>query len=230
MIAEFNPDRIKALVFDVDDTITRGTSGIKISVWEELFKSRLDLLQEARELYEYTGKGDRYNIIAYVIGEPQENSRDNKKVKELADKFEEMIQKRIRINGIHPDDLEALIIIKNNFFGPVYLLSATPEESVVSNIRHFESVHPELVGMFAGIIGTPMNEGKAGELVKIAKTNGLAIDEILMVGDGGSDYCGAKDSGSQFMAIIPDGKTDKWPNQHFPKSGSISDILKLLNI
>tara|TARA_B100002051_G_scaffold276771_2_gene327806 strand:- start:4938 stop:5636 length:699 start_codon:yes stop_codon:yes gene_type:complete len=229
-IAEFQPERIKVLVFDVDDTVTRGTLGIKIETWKRLFADQLDRLQEARELYEFTGLGDRYNIIAHVIEEPQEDCRDNKRVEEFAERFDEMTQEAIREHGIHEEDLAALINIRNSFSGQVYLLSATPEESVVANIRHFESEYPELAGMFTKIIGYPMTNGKAGELTLIAEENQVNADEIVMIGDGGSDYNGAKGAGTQMIGIITEKNRESWAEERFPSVDSVADIPALLNL
>ncbi|GEM_PF-2489978 len=223
-ISKFSPGKIKVLVFDVDDTITRGTLGIKVDCFKTLFPDKLDLLQEAREKYEFTGKGDRYNIIAHVLGESQENCRYNELIVILADKFEGMIQDSIRERAIHPDDLEVLIRIKNNFPGPVYILSATPQDSVRNNVKYFESIYPKLEGMFTKVIGNPMEGGKAGELLKIAVANNLNTSELVMIGDGGSDYNGAKESGSQFIGIMPEPTLAKWTDEQFPKLRSISEL------
>ncbi|MEL6803149.1 MAG: hypothetical protein AAFO91_05100, partial [Bacteroidota bacterium] len=91
-IAEFVPEKVKALVLDADDTATRGTQDIKTAAWEELFHDKLDKLVEARELYERSGAGDRYNMIAHIIDEPQGSCRDNENVKNFAGEFEELIQ------------------------------------------------------------------------------------------------------------------------------------------
>lgn len=230
MIAPFNPETIQVLVFDVDDTVTRGTLGIKTKVWDELFSDKLSELQEARELYEYTGKGDRYNMIAHVVGESQEGCRENEKVIEWAEKFESMTMVRIRENGIHENDVQALVDLRRNFSGPIYLLSATPQEVVEGNIDYFEEKYPEIKGVFAGVIGTPMDGGKAGGLANLAQLNGVETYEVLMVGDGGSDYSGAKEAGTQFIGVIPDGKADKWPGEEFPKIDSINKLPSLINL
>lgn len=230
MIAKFIPEKIKILVFDVDDTITRGTLGIKLQAWKDLFADCLDTLQEARELYEFTGKGDRYNMIAHIVGESQEDCRKNKKVIEWASKFEKMSLAKIREEGIQSGDLTALVQLQDNFTGPVYLLSATPLEAVVGNIQYFENIYPEIKGMFTEIIGMPMNDGKTGELKQIASDNNISNDSLLMVGDGGSDYSGAVGAGTQFVGIVPEGKKDKWPGESFPKIPNIAELPKLLGI
>ncbi len=230
MIAEFSPEKIKVIVFDIDDTVTRGTLGIKVDTFKQLFADRLDKIQEARETYEFTGKGDRYNIIAHTISEPQENCQDNPKVEEWAKRFEEIAMANIRQGGIHPDDLAALVELREKFTGPIHLLSATPQASVEGNVAHFENIYPAIAGMFGIIQGNPMRNGKAGELVIMASAAGVAIDEVLMVGDGGSDYNGAIGSGSQFVAIIPTRKPDKWPDENFPKLSSIAELPSLLSL
>lgn len=230
MISAFDVEKIKVLVFDVDDTVTRGTLAIKVNVFKKLFADNLNALQKAREVYEFTGKGDRYNIIAHVLNQSQENCRCNDLVQEYACKFEKLTQAAIRVNGIHRDDLEALIEFKNSFHGPVYLLSATPQDSVVGNIRYFESLYPEIAGMFSSVIGHPMDGKKAGELMDIASKHNLSIDKVVMIGDGGSDYNGAAGSGSQFIGIVSDEKSKKWEQESFPKVSSIAEIPKLLSL
>ena len=227
-ISEFAPEKIKIVVFDVDDTVTRGTLGIKTAVWEEIFSDRLDKLEEAREIYEHTGKGDRYNMIAHVVGEPQENCRENSEVISWANKFESLTSERIREHGIHEDDIESLVELRNGFSGPIYLLSVTPQAALEGNINHFEELYPEIKGMFTAVIGTPLEGGKAGELDRLANENGIDIDQVLMVGDGGSDYKGASGSGSQFVGVIQSGNEDKWPDQNFPKISSVSELPDLL--
>ncbi|MDC1205244.1 HAD family hydrolase [Candidatus Pacebacteria bacterium] len=226
-IAEFAPEEIKAIVFDVDDTVTRGTLGIKTQAWDTIFNDRLDRLQEARELYEYTGKGDRYNMIAHVLGEPQEGCVENPKVIEWANKFETEIQTNIRAGGIHADDLTALIAIVEKYLGNVYLLSATPQKSLEGNIEHFVTRYPELKYAFKRVMGTPFVNGKAGALADIATENGYVPEEILMVGDGGSDYKGAKGAGTQFVGIKA-GDDQKWSEEQFPKVDAIAQLPELL--
>ena len=71
---------------------------------------------------------------------------------------------------------------------------------------------------------------KSGELNKIAEVLGVDIDEILMIGDGGSDYNGAKNSGSQFVGIVADPDSDKWSEESFPKTTAVSKVPSLLNL
>jgi len=229
-LAEFDRSKIKIVVFDVDDTVTRGTLGIKIAVWEDLFKDEAEKLREAREIYEATGRGDRYNIIAHIIGESQENCRENPKVVVWANRFENESMTRIRQNGIHTDDLNALAAIRSKLQGPRYLLSATPQMVVENNVHYFESQYPEIKGMFSGVIGTPMDGGKAGELKKLIAEYGVEPHEVLMVGDGGSDYRGASGAKTQFVAVIPEGKPDPWPKELFPKIKSIAELPNLLGL
>ena len=222
-MATFNTEKIKIIVFDVDDTLTRGTLGVKIGVWKDLFFDQLEKMQEARELYEFTGKGDRYNIIAHVIDVPQSEAHEDNEVAELAKKFEEETVKAIRNQDLHEDDVNALAQLRLSF-ETFYILSATPTAAVTGNIKHFEEKHPEIAGMFVEVIGTPMENGKGGELIKIAENNSVEPESILMVGDGESDRTGAENAGTQFVAIIPEGKEDKWPEKDFPKTHSVSDL------
>lgn len=228
-IARFGLEEVKVLVLDVDDTVTRGTSGAKSKVWDQLFADRMNKLQEARELFESTGKGDRYNMIAHVIGEPQEKCRENQKVKKWADKFEAATAERIRQSGIHEDDLTSLKELRENFKVPIFLLSATPQATVDANINHFEKMHPEIQGMFTNVIGTPMAGGsKAGELLRLADQNSVLAEEMLLVGDGQGDHDAAEIAGTQFVGVIPSGKKDKWPQETFPKVQSIAALPELL--
>lgn len=226
-IAEFNLEEIRIVVFDVDDTITRGTFGIKKEAWNTLFHDNLDLLQEALELYEYTGKGDRYNIIAHIIEEPQEGCTENSLVQEWAEKFEIIIQTSVRNNGIHEDDLQELVVIVQKFPEAVYLVSATPQASVEENINFFIKKYPELEGAFKEVIGTPFTSGKAGVLQDIIRDTRLSSKNIVMVGDGGSDYAGANGAGTQFVGINPAGREDAWKQDNFPKVSSISELSNL---
>ncbi len=228
MIADFNPDTIKAVVFDVDDTITRGTIAIKAEAWDVLFPNKQELVREARELYEYTGKGDRYNIIAHIIGAPQDNCFDNEAVQQWAQRFEATVQKNVRDNGIHQDDLHALEYVHQIFPEAMYVLSVTPQKSVEENIQFFATQYPSMQNMFVRIIGTPLVEGKAGALRDIAKENNCNPGTLVVIGDGNSDYQGAYDAGTQFIGVNPNDRADKWPQENFPKVPNISHILELL--
>lgn len=229
-ISQFNAKKLKVLVFDVDDTITRGTLQIKINTFKEIFFDRLELLQEARELYEYTGLGDRFNIIAHVIGEAQDSCRENILVTKIANEFEEKVTEKIREQGIHEEDLDALRKIREGFRGSVYLLSATPKSSVQENIYYFEEKYPSIKGMFADVIGTPFQEGKAGELKKIASSEKISCDEIVMIGDGMGDFDGASRAGTQFVGVVPPQKTDFWPKSYFPKIAYIAELPQILDL
>lgn len=224
-ISEFIPEKVIVTVLDVDDTVTRGTQKIKQESWPILFPEKPDLLKEALDMYESTGAGDRYNIIAHVIGVEQDECLNSPEVAQYVSQFEELTMLKIREGGIHPDDVQALVSLRQNFPGRIYLVSATPEAVVRGNINHFEEIYPELKGMFANVIGTPMKSGKAGELIKIANTHGLALNEVLMVGDGGSDYLGAEKSGSQFVGVVPGNEINhKWAHKSFPIVQFISEL------
>ena len=229
-ISQFDSKKLKVLVFDVDDTVTRDTLEIKINTFKEIFSGRLELLQKARELYEYTGLGDRFNIIAHVIGEPQDSCRENILVTKIAKEFEEKVTEKIREQGIHEEDLKALRQIREGFAGSVYLLSATPKLSVQGNVRYFEERYPSIKGMFADVIGTPFQEGKAGELKIIAESEGIDCDEMVMVGDGKGDFDGANKAGTQFVGVVPPQKTDFWPGSPFPKIANIAELPQILDL
>lgn len=229
MIAPFNPGRISAIVFDVDNTLTRGTNELKANVWEELFPNDTISLAEARSLYEQTGKGDRYNIAAHVLGESQADSKDNEKVLNLVDKFDRLSRSKIRERGLHKEDCRALLKLKHVYGDAMYIASATPQKVVEDNISYFEQNFFQNRSIFTKIFGTPFKSGKGGVLIDIAEAQGINPNEILMVGDGESDKEGALAANSQFIGISPY-ENGKWQCEEFPVISAVADLPMLLNI
>jgi len=74
---------------------------------------------------------------------------------------------------------------------PLYVVSGTPEPE----LRRIVTARG-LTRYFRDILGTPT--GKAEHLLSILKRENVATDEVLMVGDGGTDLRAAVETGVRF--------------------------------
>ena len=74
-----NKSKIKVLVFDFDGVIVSHSEFFKESAWDEMFTPYgvryKPFLAEARSIFGFGKKGDRFDIFRYVyekLGEPEE--------------------------------------------------------------------------------------------------------------------------------------------------------------
>lgn len=230
-IAEFNPEILKAIVFDVDETLVHGTTVVKDTVWvDRIFPERKEEIEQVNRMFDRlmpfpNGKfyqGDRRDRIAYMLGlwnVDDSSYREHPEVVHLSEVFEQSIKNKVRSVSVNEDDIEVLRYLKNKM--PLHVVSNVPEDILRANLDHYG-----IVGYFTTIVGTPVKKPEA--LKQIIDSLNCAPEELLMVGDGNPDHDAAQTIGTQFVGVT-EANSDRWVSSSFPRVQSISVLQQLLS-
>lgn len=181
---------IKAIIFDFDGVILESAI-IKTEAFGEVVKDYPSEQAQAFVDYHMSHMGiSRHVKFKYFIEEILHEKYSDKKEQILADAFESIVFERVMkcafVPGAH-DFLEG-----NYLKYDMFIASGTPDDEMNRiidgrNLRKY----------FKDIYGTPM---KKPEIIKsILDQYGWVPDEVIFVGDAGTDLNAAKETGLFFV-------------------------------
>jgi phosphoglycolate phosphatase-like HAD superfamily hydrolase len=181
---------IGAVVFDFDGVILE-SADIKTDAFVELFAHRPEH-QEAIRAHHLDNLGiSRFEKFAWIY----ENLFCEQLTAEASDalgaQFSALVFDKVLACPFVAGAESALDSLKGRV--PLYVASGTPHEELLRIIeqralgRYFEGVH-----------GSPRK--KSDVLAEVAARHGLACDQVVMVGDGETDFRAAQEAGSRFYA------------------------------
>ena len=186
---------IKVIVFDFDGTLI-DSNQLKYDAFFELFPSDDSHKKIVVEVLHKYLEESRYVIIREIlkrIDNKRANEKDlDYKVQELADKYNNIVVGGVRHCKEIPGAEKVLDYLSKKY--KLYLSSTTPEENlkVIVKQRGWDSY-------FQDISGYPKR--KSDTLIAIIDREGLATDEVLVVGDGESDRIASEIAGCGFLHI-----------------------------
>lgn len=183
----------KAILFDLDGTLTKSDEGIIKSVQYALKKMNQHV-PHSNELKEFIGPPLLEQFMEY-------SHFDKQKAKEAILYYRERYTtKGIYENELYPHAIEMLEQLKQKNI-LLAISSSKPEPFVNQIVRYFEIDH-----LFDAVVGSTMKEQKTGKSEVIFETlKRLNIDSkqdrIVMVGDRKHDIIGAKDNQLSCIAV-----------------------------
>lgn len=223
-------EAIKAIVFDFDNVIVRGSEECKTNAWSSVFAPdsiEYKRLCEGLEKFAH-GKGDRYDILGYVFAiEQGQDPRLDSRVIASAHLYNEVVVQCICNIGIASSDLDTLQLLAGHY--PLYIVSATPEPALVATLLRLAELYKvDLLHMFTLVLGTPNN--KHENFKKIHESSLTPTSAMLMVGDGLNDYDAARQAGSWFVGVRTPANESAWKDASFNKVTAIDMLPTLLEL
>jgi phosphoglycolate phosphatase-like HAD superfamily hydrolase len=212
--------KTKVVAWDFDEVIVRGSEAFKKEGFEEIFEAgskEYIALKEAREFFAH-GKGDRFDMFCRALGVTE---RDHPDVLNVGERFNQIVEKKIRERGIHPDDRKALEVLSRKH--RMYIVSNTPEGPLRANVEYFYQVYPEIAGCWDLVLGTPLKKPANLELIRAHEN--CDFPDISMIGDGENDLQAALDTGCNFVGVTTVENKERWVNHTFPKVHNIAELI-----
>lgn len=181
---------IKAIVFDFDGVILESTD-IKTDAFVELFADRPEH-QEAVRAHHLANVGiSRYDKFAWIYANLLQEPLDEAGSQALGARFSELVFEKVLACPFVPGAQATLDTLQGQL--PLYIASGTPHDELTDIVQR-----RGLAGYFEGVNGSPRK--KADVIREVAERHGCGVHEVLMVGDGETDYRAAQAAGSRFYA------------------------------
>lgn len=191
---------LRAVVFDFDGVILE-SGNIKTEAFLELFVDWPEH-QEAVLAFHLANLGvSRYVKFRYVVEELWGRPYTPQDERELSAAFEGLVLNKVLRCPFVPGAAETLAALPGRL--PAFVASGTPQAELdfIVNQR-------DLRGSFQEVWGTPCTKPEI--LRDIVARYGWQPDEVLMVGDGLSDYQAAQAVGTRFLARLTPEQQTEW--------------------
>lgn len=181
---------IKAIIFDFDGVILE-SAVIKTEAFGEVVRDYPTEKAESFVAYHMSHMGiSRHVKFRYFIEEILGEEYTDEKEQLLADSFEHIVYARVMKCDFVPGARDFLESSYRKL--DLYIASGTPDEEMQRIIDG-----RQLRKYFKEVYGTPM---KKAEIVEhILSMHGYGRDEVLFVGDAGTDMKAAQDTGLVFI-------------------------------
>jgi phosphoglycolate phosphatase-like HAD superfamily hydrolase len=192
--------QIKAIVFDFDGVILE-SADIKTEAFLELFADHPQH-QPAILQYHLEHLGvSRYDKFDWIYRDLLNRPYTPVDRQRLGSEFSALVMEKILACPYVPGALESLAALKDNY--PLFVASGTPQEELDIVVTR-----RGLGGYFAEVWGTPRK--KPGIIRDILVRYDWEPAEVLMVGDGLSDYRAAVETGVPFLARVTPSLAEEW--------------------
>lgn len=180
----------RAVVFDFDGVIVESVE-VKSRAFVELFPERPDLHAAILEHHrEHLGLS-RYEKLRWILEQLLGETAGRERVEELAAGFSHRVLEATVSCPLVPgarDTLDALAAAGI----PAFVVSGTPQEELCTIVER-----RGLTSRFAGVWGSPRRKPEI--LEDLLDRFGLEPTEVVMVGDGLSDWRAARETGMPFV-------------------------------
>lgn len=184
---------IKAIVFDFDGTITDSVD-IKTRAFAELYRPYGESVEKKVVEYHLAHGGvSRFDKFKFFHKEFLNIDLENNEVQELANNFSTLVIDKVvdapYISG-------ALEFISNNYqIYDMYISTATPTDEIREILDRKKLTH-----YFKEIKGSPTS--KINHVKQIIENNNYLRNEIIFIGDSGSDRDAARENSILFVAVM----------------------------
>ena len=180
---------LRAVAFDFDGVIVE-SGPIKQEAFLALFADRPELHPRILEHHRRHLGVSRYDKLIWIHRELLGRELAPEELDELGRRYSELVVDRVLACPLVAGADELLRALAGRI--PSFVVSATPQEELERIV--------ELRGLrryFREVRGTP--GVKSAILAELMANHALAADEMLMVGDGLSDYLAARQAGVPFV-------------------------------
>lgn len=208
---------IKAIIFDFDGVILESAS-IKTDAFAAVVQDYPSEQAEAFVNYHMSHMGiSRHVKFKYFIEEILHEPYSAEKEQILADKFSDIVFERV-MNCDYVPGARAFLEEYYQAYD-LYVATGTPEEEIKQIIKG-----RDLDRFFKQVYGTP---NKKEDIIDIIlKTNHYMADEVIFVGDAGTDLNAAESRGLHFIGRNTPDNTDTFKDVRF----KIDDIRQIAAI
>jgi HAD superfamily hydrolase (TIGR01549 family) len=194
------PSSVKAVIFDFDGVILE-SANIKTEACLELFAD-YPQHQDAILQYHLDNMGiSRYVKFEWIYRELLQAPYTAADRDRLGQAFSDLVLQKILACPFVPGALEALQTLHGRY--PLFVASGTPQEEL-----DLITAQRDVAQYFTEIWGTPRRKPEI--ITDILTRYRLEPEQVLMVGDGVSDYEAAVATNIQFLARITPELADKW--------------------
>lgn len=217
---------IKVIVFDFDGVLV-DSNIMKKEAFSELFadnsRAQAALCGTPNTFWQKT-RFEYLREIFYQLGE--EEGRIAQLVSAYSERYDKLVQERIKKLGLIPGVYEVLEKLSSNY--NLYINSATAEKALIATVKSLgiERFFKQVLGVRPdGFESIPrFKESNLEKIISIEKVGG---DEILFVGDGEADKAAAEKYGCRFIGIP--NETNEWrAGQGFEIITSVAEFKGLL--
>jgi phosphoglycolate phosphatase-like HAD superfamily hydrolase len=209
---------IRAIVFDFDGVILE-SGNIKTEAFLELFGDYPEF-QAAILQYHLDNLGvSRFDKFEWIYRELLRRPLVAAEREWLGCRFSEIVLDKILSCPIVPGALDALKLFQG--FYPLFVASGTPQEELDMIVRR-----RNLVGYFDGVWGTPRK--KAEIIGSVLNHYEWRPEQVLMVGDGTSDYQAAVATGVAFVARDTPEQAERWRELQVERVADLRELPALL--
>lgn len=209
---------VKIIVFDFDGVIV-DSSWLKYDAWFQLFAERDERVTETIKNVLYRTRGQsRFEILRQILIELQEPSDAIEDlVSQYARAYNQIVQDGITELFV-PETREVLAALSDKYL--LYVNSATYEPALLETIAKLRIGH-----FFKKVFGGPA--GKEEILRKIIKLERVKGKEVVVVGDGESDYGVSRACNCLFIGIA--NEFNGWKEGKFPLVSNIKMVENLIS-
>ena len=192
----------QAIVFDFDGVLVESVD-VKGDAFVALYEADGPAVQaKVRAYHDAHGGVSRFEKIKLFEEEYCGRAADEARVNALADRFSEIVERRV----VDADAVAGALEFLRDYEGaaPLYVASATPQDE----LRRIVSKRG-MDGFFNGVYGSPRK--KDALLADIIAEHGYDAACVLMVGDAITDYKAAMTCGTAFLGRVPPGHESPFP-------------------
>ncbi len=211
---------LRGLVFDFDGVVLESAE-IKTEAFRELFADRPEH-QEAIVEYHLDHLGiSRFEKFAWVYANLLGQELTPERSRSLGDAYGEIVRKKVLACPFVPGAEELLREIRPAW--PSFVASGTPEDELRWIVRE-----RRMEGFFDEVWGSPRS--KVEILTDIMERRGLAPRDLLMIGDGLTDYRAAVAVGMPFLARVTPAMEARWSELDVVSVRGLDELSALLRL
>lgn len=192
----------QAIVFDFDGVLVESVD-VKGEAFAALYEADGVAVQaRVRAYHDAHGGVSRFEKIRLFEEEYCGRPADEARVNALADRFSEIVERRVVEAKAVAGAMEFLRAHDGGV--PLYVASATPQEELRRIVRK-----RGMDGFFAEVLGSPRKKDVL--LADIIARRGYDAARVLMVGDAITDYNAAISCDTAFLGRVPAGQVSPFP-------------------
>jgi phosphoglycolate phosphatase-like HAD superfamily hydrolase len=200
------PDRRRApqhVLFDFDGTLIDANE-LKEEAFARLFENEGAAVREqALRFAARHGGISRYRMIPIFGRELLGRAYSEQEVNALADRYSELVMEEILDAPFMPGAEAALRLVRQSGV-PAFVVSGTPEGELRRVVER-----RGLAGFFKGVFGSPRSKEEI--IFGVLERWGIAPSSCLFVGDAIKDFVAARETGVNFLGVVPRGCESPFP-------------------
>ncbi|MGA2917104.1 HAD family hydrolase [Methanoregula sp.] len=191
---------IDTVILDFDGVILESVS-VKTDAFRSLFSFVPDHVDEIIEYHLSHGGVSRFDKFRFIYHDLLKKDLSEEQFNFLSEEFAKLVYNGVLtspyVNGAMP------FLEKNHQRFHLFVVSATPEEELISIIRTRGIAH-----YLQGVYGAPRK--KEDCIRHILSERGITSDSALFVGDSPNDLEAAQKTGVHFIGRVRPGDTDRF--------------------